>query len=87
MPVDAKIADKFDNDANTQIVAIDEIPEGWMGLDVGPKTQKDVAEILNKSKLILWNGYMGVFELSSFAEGTISAAQNIAKATSNGAFL
>ncbi len=86
VPVDAKAADKFDNAANTQIVSIDSIPDGWMGLDVGPKTQEDVAEILNKSKLILWNGPMGVFELSSFAEGTISAAKNIAKATSNGAF-
>jgi phosphoglycerate kinase len=86
IPVDAIIADKFDNNANRQEVAINEIPDGWMGLDVGAQTQKDCAEILANSRLILWNGPMGVFELSNFAAGTISVAQNIAKATTNGAF-
>lgn len=86
IPVDAKIADNFANDANTREVNINEIPDGWMGLDVGSKTQNQVAEILLNSKLILWNGPMGVFEMSNFAEGTISAAKNIAKATAKGAF-
>jgi phosphoglycerate kinase len=86
IPVDAIIADKFDNEANRQEVAIQNIPDGWMGLDVGAQTRKDCSEILAKSKLILWNGPMGVFELSNFAEGTKSVALDIAKATENGAF-
>jgi phosphoglycerate kinase len=86
IPVDAIIADQFDNDANRKEVAINEIPDGWMGLDVGAQSRKDCEEILLNSRLILWNGPMGVFELPNFAQGTISVAQNIAKATSNGAF-
>lgn len=86
IPVDAIIADKFANDANTQEVAIDAIPDGWMGLDVGSQTRIDCAKILSESRLILWNGPMGVFELPSFAAGTVNVAENIAKATANGAF-
>lgn len=86
IPVDAIAADKFDNGANTQEVDIRQIPDGWMGLDVGAQTRKDCTEILLNSKLILWNGPMGVFELSNFAQGTISVAQDIAKATASGAF-
>lgn len=86
IPVDAIAADKFDNAAETQAVDIHQIPDGWMGLDVGEQTRKDCTEILLNSKLILWNGPMGVFELSNFAQGTISVAQDIAKATAAGAF-
>lgn len=86
IPVDAIAADKFDNAANTQEVDIRQIPDGWMGLDVGEQTRKDCSEILLQSKLILWNGPMGVFELSNFAQGTIHVAQDIAKATASGAF-
>ena len=70
IPVDTVIADGFSNDANRQTVAIDEIPEGWMGLDVATKTAKDCAEIIENSRLILWNGPMGVFEMENFQAGT-----------------
>jgi phosphoglycerate kinase len=86
IPVDAVIANKFSNDADTQEVNIREIPDGWMGLDAGTQTGKDCEEILAKSKLILWNGPMGVFEMSKFEEGTKTVALAIAKATENGAF-
>lgn len=86
IPVDAIIADAFSNDANTNEVNISEIPDGWMGLDVGEQSRKDCEEILVNSRLILWNGPMGVFELEKFAGGTISAAHAIVKATEKGAF-
>ena len=86
IPVDNIIADKFDNDANTQITSTDTIPDGWMGLDIGPKTIVDLKEIIQNSKTILWNGPMGVFEMSSFQTGTKSIAEAIAEATSKGAF-
>ena len=86
IPKDAIAADKFDNAANTKECKINEIPDGWMGLDVGAETNKEVSDILMNSKLILWNGPMGVFEMSSFAAGTISAAKSIAAATTGGAF-
>ena len=86
IPVDTVIADKFANDANQQTVAIDQIPSGWMGLDVGPKTSEDCAKIIENSKLILWNGPMGVFEMESFQQGTVDVANAIVKATENGAF-
>ncbi|MBU2018940.1 MAG: phosphoglycerate kinase [Bacteroidetes bacterium] len=86
IPVDAIIADKFDNDANRQEVDITKIPDGWMGLDVGTQTRKDCSAILEKSKLILWNGPMGVFEMPNFAGGTRVVAEKIADATANGAF-
>lgn len=86
IPTDTIIADKFDNDASTQLVDIAQIPAGWMGLDVGPKTIETCAKIIENSKLILWNGPMGVFEMSNFQKGTVDVANAIVKATENGAF-
>lgn len=86
IPVDTIIADKFDNDANRKEVAIDEIPDGWMGLDVGSKTIEECAAIIKNSKLILWNGPMGVFEMENFQAGTVAVANAIVDATANGAF-
>lgn len=86
LPVDAIIADAFSNDANTQTVDTTKIPDGWMGLDCGPKTSAKFAEVIAKSKTILWNGPLGVFELENFATGTIELGNAISKATENGAF-
>ena len=86
LPVDAVIADAFSNDATTQIVKTNEIPEGWMGLDVGPKTSKKFAEVLAASKTILWNGPLGVFEMENFSKGTNELGNAIAESTKNGAF-
>ncbi|WP_196895490.1 phosphoglycerate kinase [Aureivirga marina] len=86
LPVDAVIADAFSNDANTQEVDTNEIPDGWMGLDVGEKTSELFAEVIAQSKTILWNGPVGVFELDNFAKGTIALGNIIAEATKNGAF-
>ncbi len=86
LPVDAVIADSFSEAANTQIAAVNAIPDGWMGLDVGPNTNTLFADVLAKSKTILWNGPVGVFEMEKFATGTKVLGQNIAKATENGAF-
>jgi len=86
IPGDNVIADKFDNDANTQITGTDTIPDGWMGLDIGPETIVNLKEVILNSKTILWNGPMGVFEMSSFQTGTKSIAEAIAEATSKGAF-
>lgn len=86
LPVDAVAADGFFNDAKTQIVAANAIPDGWLGLDIGPESVKLFDKILMNSKTILWNGPMGVFEMPVFAEGTIKIAQSIAKATEKGAY-
>jgi phosphoglycerate kinase len=86
VPTDTIIADKFDNNATTQLVSINEIPSGWMGLDVGPESIKACSEIIENSKLILWNGPMGVFEMSSFQKGTVEVANAIVRATEKGAF-
>lgn len=86
LPVDAVIADKFDNEANRQVVDTAQIPDGWMGLDVGEATTAKFAEVLANSKTILWNGPLGVFELENFASGTIALGNAIADATKNGAF-
>lgn len=86
LPVDNVVAESFSNDAKTHITAIDEIPDGWMGLDVGPKTDKLFAEVVKNSKTILWNGPIGVFELPNFAKGTIALGDAIAEATKNGSF-
>jgi phosphoglycerate kinase len=86
IPTDTVITDKFSNDSKKQTVAIDKIPAGWMGLDVGPETAKACAKIIENSKLILWNGPMGVFEMSSFQQGTKEVADAIVTATSKGAF-
>jgi phosphoglycerate kinase len=86
IPTDNVIADKFDNEANTQTTTTDTIPDGWMGLDIGPETITKLKEIIQDSKTILWNGPMGVFEMSTFQTGTKSIAEAIAEATSKGAF-
>jgi phosphoglycerate kinase len=86
LPEDSIIADEFSNDANTKVAASNEIPEGWMGLDAGPKAVESVKEVLLASKTILWNGPMGVFEMEKFAEGTKAVAEFIAESTSQGAF-
>ena len=86
LAVDAKIADKFSNDANTQLVDADQIPDGWQGLDIGPKTEAEYAEVIKKSKTILWNGPTGVFEFENFTHGSLSVGEAIVEATKNGAF-
>lgn len=86
IPLDAVIADNFANDANKQEAAIDEIPDGWMGLDTGAKTNQIFGDIIRQSRTILWNGPMGVFEMSSFESGTKQAAYAIAEATKQGAY-
>ncbi len=86
LPSDVVAADAFSNDANTQIVDVYKIPEGWQGLDAGPDSLKQFDGIIQSSKTILWNGPLGVFEMPKFAEGTISLGNSIARATENGAF-
>jgi phosphoglycerate kinase len=86
IPVDVVAADAFSNDANTQICDINNIPEGWEGVDAGPKSIEIFDKIVNESKTILWNGPLGVFEMESFAKGTIALGNSIANATKNGAF-
>lgn len=86
LPVDSVIADSFSELANTEVVPVDEIPDGWMGLDIGPETCRNYGDVLEKSKTILWNGPMGVFEMEPFAKGTIAIGESIASATKNGAF-
>ncbi len=86
LPVDAVIADSFSELANTEVVPVDEIPDGWMGLDIGPDTVKNFGGVLEESKTILWNGPMGVFEMKPFAKGTIAIGEYIASATKKGAF-
>lgn len=79
LPVDAVIADKFDANANTQIVDVDKIPAGWRMLDVGPKTLARYQEALKDAKLIVWNGPVGVFEMPKFADGTFALAKMLAE--------
>lgn len=86
LPVDMVIADAFSNDANTKTVDVNEIPEGWQGLDVGAKTLEQFRNVILESKTILWNGPVGVFEMEKFANGTIKLGDYIAEATQNGAF-
>jgi len=86
IPVDVIAADDFSNDANTQICDINSIPDGWQGLDAGPKSRELFDKIVNQSKTILWNGPLGVFEMESFAGGTIALGNSIANATKNGTF-
>jgi phosphoglycerate kinase len=86
IPTDTIIADAFDNNANRKEVKIDEIPDGWMGLDTGSETAKACREIILSSKLILWNGPMGVFEMSNFQQGTVDVANAIVEATAKGAY-
>jgi len=86
LPVDAIVANSFSEFASTEIDPIDNIPEGWMGLDTGPKTNLQFARVIAQSKTILWNGPVGVFELEPFATGTISLGNAICEATKKGAF-
>lgn len=86
LPVDNVIADDFNNDANTKTTKINEVDEGWMGLDIAEETIKLFSEAIENSKTILWNGPMGVFEMENFQKGTASVANAIVKATANGAF-
>ncbi|RMG83281.1 MAG: phosphoglycerate kinase [Bacteroidetes bacterium] len=87
LPVDAVTADKFQNDAQTQECDITDIPEGWMGLDIGHQSIKLFTEVIIHSKTLLWNGPMGVFEMDNFAKGTQKVAEAVAEATiRNGAF-
>jgi len=86
LPVDAVIADAFSNDANIRTCNAYDIPDSWMGLDIGPNTLQKFEHVIEQSSTILWNGPMGVFEMNNFEEGTKKIAEAIAKATENGAF-
>jgi phosphoglycerate kinase len=79
LPIDAVIADKFDSEANTQVVDVDKIPAGWRMMDVGPKTLEMYKRALEGAKLIVWNGPVGVFEMPKFAEGTFALAKMLAE--------
>jgi phosphoglycerate kinase len=81
LPVDAVIADKFDAEANTQVVDVDKIPAGWRMLDVGPKTIELYKAALSDAKLVVWNGPVGVFEMPKFAEGTFAIAKLLAESS------
>ena len=86
IPVDVLAADAFDANANTQVVDVDKIPDGWQGLDAGPKTLEIFKSVILNSKTILWNGPIGVFEMEKFAGGTIAVGNYIAEATKAGTF-
>lgn len=86
LPLDVIAANAFSNDADTQIVDVDKIPNGWQGLDVGPKSKENFHNVVMQCKTILWNGPLGVFEMENFANGTIALGNSIAEATANGAF-
>lgn len=86
LPVDHVLADKFDANANTQTVSVEDTPDGWMGLDIAEKTIEQYSAVIIESKTILWNGPMGVFEMEKFQKGTVAIANAVAAATGNGAF-
>jgi phosphoglycerate kinase len=86
LPVDSINGDKFDKDANTNVTDIRNIEEGWLGLDIGPKSAEQFSKIVSESKTILWNGPMGVFEMKKFEAGTRTVAEAIVAATAKGAF-
>ncbi|KUJ61190.1 phosphoglycerate kinase [Flavobacteriaceae bacterium CRH] len=86
IPVDVVAADDFSNTANTQVVDVRAIPDGWQGLDAGPKSLENFKKVILESKTILWNGPLGVFEMESFSKGTIALGDYIAEATAKGAF-
>jgi phosphoglycerate kinase len=86
IPVDVIAADDFSNTANTKVVDVKEIPDGWQGLDAGPKSLENFKKVILESKTILWNGPLGVFEMETFSKGTIALGDYIAEATQNGAF-
>jgi len=85
LPVDCVIADKFDNNAQRKVVPVTKIPDGWRGLDIGPETVKIISMDVRRAKTIVWNGPMGVFEMSNFANGTLEVARVLAEATKAGA--
>lgn len=86
LPVDVIAANAFSNDADTQVCDIYTIPDGWQGVDAGPKSREIFNQVVSNSKTILWNGPVGVFEMENFAKGTIALGNSIAEATKNGAF-
>ncbi len=86
LPIDSVVSGEFSNDAETGVCPSDDIPENWMGLDIGPKAVEEYCSIIQESKTILWNGPMGVFEMSNFENGTKSVAHAVAESTENGAF-
>ena len=86
LPVDVVAANAFKNDAETKVTSVDAIPDGWQGLDAGPKSLENFKKVILDSKTILWNGPLGVFEMENFAHGTIELGNFIAQATANGAF-
>jgi phosphoglycerate kinase len=86
LPVDSVNGDKFDNEANIVVTPVDEVGEGWLGLDIADKSIKIFTDVIENSKTILWNGPMGVFEMEKFSKGTVAVARAIAAATSKGAF-
>ena len=86
LPTDVIIADDFSNKANKKVCMVSEIPEDWQGLDAGPESLKAFEQVVMKSKTILWNGPLGVFEFENFATGTMTLGEQIAKSTQNGAF-
>jgi len=86
LPVDSLNADKFENDANTNVTAVDEVEDSWLGLDIAEKTIREFTAVIANSKTILWNGPMGVFEMEKFSKGTTAIARAIAEATEKGAF-
>ncbi len=86
LPVDSLNADKFDNDANTKVSAVDAVEDGWLGLDIAEKTIAQFSTVIENSKTILWNGPMGVFEMEKFSKGTTAIAKAIAAATAKGAY-
>jgi phosphoglycerate kinase len=86
IPVDSIIADSFSNEASKKTCDVNAIPEGWMGLDIGPETEKNYEKIITGSKTILWNGPMGVFEMENFSHGTRMVAEAIVKSTDTGAY-
>ncbi|MCL5991950.1 MAG: phosphoglycerate kinase [Bacteroidetes bacterium] len=85
LPFDIVIADSFNNEANCKTVNSDSIPDGWIGMDIGPETQKIFSDEISKARTVVWNGPMGVFEMENFAKGTYAVAQALAQATSKGA--
>ena len=86
MPLDTKASKDFDNNDQISTYNSKEIEDGWMGLDIGPVASKDFSEVILNSKTILWNGPMGVFEMTSFEYGTKAIAKSVAQATANGAY-
>jgi len=86
LPLDAVCGDEFSNEANTQVSEINNIPDGWEGMDAGPKTIKAFDRVISMSKTILWNGPVGVFEFDKFSKGTIALGESISKSTKNGSF-